>query len=450
MTESHAAAHLAENPVLPPIQAAPPPLPAPTSRALPPPFPSHLPTAPPRMPPPAAPQAPPLAAANGQVVSAPVVSAPPAETLAPAMPMAMKQPPAHAIENGSGKAMATGILAALVLVAAGGGYVWHQRSLEQARAEKALADRDATEQQRVQAQAAAAARELAQREQAEQERRRLELELAQARQAALDAQARAEASAPTATPTEPASAPSTDGLEQAKAMLSNSVPTTEADRRKVIMTRLSSEDAAARSRLDALPASRVMAKAGIDAGESISLAVRLQTAALAATGGARIEPTLQSLDALPRPAHADRKTARAANDEGLKVMAANRFEAAIEQFNRALAADPADIEVLSSLSFAYLKNGQPLEAIRTAELAIRLAPRRGAAWNQMAVAFAQRGADWLAVRAFVTLYMLSENQANTREFLGRLATDNADVSVREAARKALLVVPDPAPAATKP
>ena len=366
------------------------------------------------------------------------------------MSMTMNQPPARAIESGSGKAVATGILAALVLVAAGGGYVWHQRSLEQARAENALADRNATEQQRVQAEAAAAARERAQREQAEQERRRLELELAQARQAVLDAQAQAAASAPTATPTGSVSAPSTEGLDQAKAMLSNSVPTTEADRRKVIVTRLSSEDAAARSRLDALPASRVMAKAGIDAGEAIPLAVRLQTAALAATGGAGIEPTLQSLDALPRPAHADRKAARAANDEGLKAMAANRFEAAIEQFNRALAADPADIEVLSSLSFAYLKNGQPLEAIHTAELAIRLAPRRGAAWNPMAVAFAQRGADWLAVRAFVTLYTLSENQANTREFLGRLAIDHVDLSVREAARKALLVVPDPAPAATKP
>lgn len=447
MTTFHSdASGVPEFPTRAPTNSGPPPLPSSNVSPGLPPLPSQRATvALPPLPPTLPGFPPPLPSRDRPLVpsfpreAAPVEEATATTELVPSNTASQLPAASH-----TGKVLVAGLVAAAIL-ATGGVYAWQQRSVERARADEAMAARDAAEIQRRQAAAAAASREAMQREQADRERQRLLGELAQAREAALQAQSTPETS-PRSPPNLATEAP-VDGLDRAKSMLSDGVPAAEVSRRSEILARLAQENGTARNHLDALPVSRIMLKAGIDAIGATAAATRVQSAVLGDANNHNLESTVLAIEAMHRPVHGDRKIARSANDEGRRLMEASRFGDAVDAFTGALAADPADVEVLSSLAYAYLKNGQPLEAQRTAELAVRMAPRRGFSWNQIAIAQAQRGADWMSVRGFVTLYALSENQSTTRDFLNRLATDHTDATVREAARRALLVVPESAPSA---
>ena len=225
-------------------------------------------------------------------------------------------------------------------------------------------------------------------------------------------------------------------------LLSDVVSKQEGDRRTLISRHLDKKDAAAEARIATLQAPRLLIAAGVESGTVMPSLVLIQQAALSSTDANALESVLSTIDSLPKPARGDRKAARSANDEGLRLMQTHQYEDAVIAFNRALASDPADVEVLGNLSYAYLKNGQLSETLKISSYAVRIAPRRAGAWNQIAAAHALRGADWLAVRAYVTLYALSADQDKTREFLARAAADNNDESVREAARITLLVLPE--------
>jgi hypothetical protein len=232
----------------------------------------------------------------------------------------------------------------------------------------------------------------------------------------------------------------TDAVEHAKMLLSDAVPKAEADRRNALNATLETEDAQGWTSPRAMQAQKIFSAAGIEPADASAAATRIEKAVLPSSSGSELEATLLALEEMPKLARGDRKAARGANDEGLRMMQAGRFADATVAFNRAFAHDPADMEVLGNLSYAYLKNGQLAETLRISNYAVRITPRRAGAWNQLAVVHAQRGADWLAVRAFVVLYTLSSDQAKTRDFLNRIVTDNSDERVRDAAKHALLAL----------
>ena len=313
-----------------------------------------------------------------------------------------------------------GILAVL----GGGGYLWKKQA--DAEAQNLATQVRLTEE--------ATAREAALRTQAQKEKQVLETELAQAKSAV-------SASEQNNKP----SAPSEPSVERAKLLISDAVPKVESDRRAAISTQLDKEDTLAESRLGAMQAQKLLVAAGISPSDAAGATVKIQQAVLSPSDARALEASLVEIETLPKPVRGDRKASRSANDEGLRMMQAGRFEDATSAFNRALSADPADAEVLGNLSYAYLKNGQLAETLRISNYAVRVSPRRAGAWNQLAFAQAQRGADWLAVRAFLVLYSLSGDQTKTRDFLNRTAAENSDERVRAAAKNALFVLPEATP-----
>ena len=226
-------------------------------------------------------------------------------------------------------------------------------------------------------------------------------------------------------------------------MLSDNVPSSEADRRASVRQKISENNENVQLRLRSLPAIKTLVNSGI-AQESVPSAVTaIQKAVILASDGKIPEEQVATIDNMVKPPRGNRKEARSANDEGLRLMQADNFAGAVNSFNQALMHDPADVEVLGNLSYAYLKNGQLEESILISGYSVRVAPRRAGAWNQIAAAQAQRGANWLAVRAYVVLYALSGDQAKTKAFLTKISIQDVDERIRNAAQLALLVLTEP-------
>lgn len=332
--------------------------------------------------------------------------------------------------NGRRYGLIGGVIVVALIAVGTGGYWWQERAGEQARAEQLALEKQQL-QEKLRLAEEGKAREVALRAQTEQERQRVEAELALAK------------TAPAASEPQTAATPlPIDAADRAKLLLSDVVPKAESDRRAAVSTRLGKDDAMADGRLGATQAQKIFTAAGITPADATAATARIEQAVLMPSSGDELETTLLEIEALPKLARGKRKPARSANDEGLRMMQTGRFEDATVAFNSAFSHDPADVEVLGNLSYAYLKNGQLAETLRISNFAVRESPRRAGAWNQLAVAHAQRGADWLAVRAFLVLYTLSGDQTKTRDYLNRIAADNADERVRDAAHMALLVLPD--------
>jgi tetratricopeptide (TPR) repeat protein len=339
------------------------------------------------------------------------------------------------IEAGRRKALRFGliggvIVAVIIALGVGGYRLWQERAAEQTRAEKLAADKQKLEEKA----RLAEEREATLRKQLELARNGIKPELA-------DGEAMSGASEPLPFPRVlPASA-----IDYAKMLLLEGVPKAEEERRRAIRTRLEEEDTIAADRLGTMQAQKIFAAAGIALANALAAATRIEHAVLFPSSPNELQAALLAIDGMPKLVQGDRNAARRANSEGLELMKAKRFEDAAAAFNRAFSHDPADAEVLRNLSYAYLKNGQLAETLRISSYVIRLYPRSAAVWYHVAIAHAQRGTDWLAVRAFVVLYTLSSNQANTRSLLNRVSVDDADERVREAAKHALLVLPEPPP-----
>src|SRR5207253_6930658 len=62
------------------------------------------------------------------------------------------------------------------------------------------------------------------------------------------------------------------------------------------------------------------------------------------------------------PKQGNRKIARAANNRGLSYLQGGRIGDAINTFQEAYRANPADIEIVNNLGYAYLLNNDPVSA----------------------------------------------------------------------------------------
>jgi len=170
----------------------------------------------------------------------------------------------------------------------------------------------------------------------------------------------------------------------------------------------------------------------------------------AAKGAARSYDFVPVISTISR----DRKTARPLNDETKAIFAAiendqdtSRYRQVVDIQRRALAADPADIEIASNLAMYLIRAGDPESAYKYAVYAMSL-PRssestgRTADWSTIAAALASRGDQEGAANAlFVTLAISTDIRKRceaavhaTRKTYGpvlRVATEAMFQRVRE-------------------
>lgn len=145
----------------------------------------------------------------------------------------------------------------------------------------------------------------------------------------------------------------------------------------------------------------------------------------------------EQIEALPKPARGDRKTARAANDAGLAALDSGQFERAKKYFLAAAKADPADVEIAGNLGFAAINTGDFKQAIKALSAALALAPGRSSAWVTLGEYFAVQGQRQQAVACYALVYHLSKDRDKTRRFLQKWAVESDNPNVRQAMQQAL-------------
>jgi hypothetical protein len=170
---------------------------------------------------------------------------------------------------------------------------------------------------------------------------------------------------------------------------------------------------------------------------STSEAVMAMVAASRVGNNADILSAKIKLDSFPRPDRGDRKIAREKNTQGLALLKANTFGAAIERFSEGAKFDPSDVELVNNLGYAMVMAGRLPEARKTLVDAIALDSSRAAAWANLAQAFAKGGEEESAVATFLITFTFSKSQLKTVEFLKGLADGDPDPKVKAAAAKAL-------------
>ncbi|QQS55586.1 MAG: tetratricopeptide repeat protein [Candidatus Competibacteraceae bacterium] len=147
---------------------------------------------------------------------------------------------------------------------------------------------------------------------------------------------------------------------------------------------------------------------------------------------------LRQLESVPRPARQNVKEARALNGQGLDALRRNDFSAALDAFQQAQQADPADAEISGNLGYIQLKLGQFKRAEHQLVYALSLAPERASTWFNLGQVYGALGEIDKATGAFANTYRYSRDAPKTREFMTQavLAPEN-DEATRTALRRAL-------------
>lgn len=128
---------------------------------------------------------------------------------------------------------------------------------------------------------------------------------------------------------------------------------------------------------------------------------------------------------LPLPPKEDRKTARALNAEGLKLVHSGDASAAVDKFADAVKADPTDVEAVENLGFALMKDNRAGEAAYVLIAALALDPNRATAWFNFGDALARDGHESDAPYAMMVGYRYcnAARQQKTKQLWKRLISD---------------------------
>jgi len=146
------------------------------------------------------------------------------------------------------------------------------------------------------------------------------------------------------------------------------------------------------------------------------------------------------IEALPKTAHGDKRSARSANEQGLVAFKAGQYAQAKQYFLSAYQTDPSDVEIASNLGLAYLRLGESKEALQPLTAALTRLPGRAATWATLAEYYALQDRQAEAIACYALTFHVSPNKEKTREALQKLAS-NEDASrgtkIRQAAQQAL-------------
>jgi len=136
----------------------------------------------------------------------------------------------------------------------------------------------------------------------------------------------------------------------------------------------------------------------------------------------------QLIEKLPKPKNGDRKKARQLNDKGLEYLKMGQSSLATQSFQESLKVDPADVEVVNNLGYAYLTEGNS-DAEQYLLQAIRMAPGRTSAWANLGQFYAKQDKNEFAVACFAHAFRFSQNRIKTIQFLNGLADKDETLKV---------------------
>lgn len=156
---------------------------------------------------------------------------------------------------------------------------------------------------------------------------------------------------------------------------------------------------------------------------------------------ARVLQLKTEFDSKPKPARGDKKTARALNEEALKLLRSGDFSTAIERLTVASKADSGDAEVLGNLGYAYLMIQRFSDAKTALERALELAPTRSATWGNLGEAHAGLGDEAAAIAALRLAYHFSRNREKTIAYFTLLIEKPAAPEILISAAKKAREVP---------
>jgi tetratricopeptide (TPR) repeat protein len=125
----------------------------------------------------------------------------------------------------------------------------------------------------------------------------------------------------------------------------------------------------------------------------------------------------QRLDSLPKPSRGDRKAAREANKLGLDALSASRPAEAVRNLLTASIADPADVEAISNLAYAYAAAGDNQRAENAAITALALSSRRTSVWAPLAVTLSKEGRAYDALSAMWLALQFSSDKQKSLSFI---------------------------------
>jgi hypothetical protein len=143
------------------------------------------------------------------------------------------------------------------------------------------------------------------------------------------------------------------------------------------------------------------------------------------------------IEKIAKPATGDRKAARGFNDKGLEALKAGKDGDATSLLQKAVATDPADIEVRNNYVYALLKSKNIGEAEKEAGTSLTYSPGRSSAWANLAEIYAEKGDTQASTSALIVAFQFSSNKDKTLTFL-REKSDATEAPVfSEAAKSAL-------------
>ena len=145
-----------------------------------------------------------------------------------------------------------------------------------------------------------------------------------------------------------------------------------------------------------------------------------------------VQIVVSRLGEFNRAHRGDRKLARQMNTQALEQLSAGNHAAAIELLKKATEADPADVEILSNLGYAYMQAKQPKNAGPILTTALLIDPKRTSTWVPLATVKAAEGKSDLAIRAMLLGYEFSTNKEKTVSFFTEKA-NSADSDALKAA-----------------
>jgi Flp pilus assembly protein TadD/uncharacterized OB-fold protein len=139
----------------------------------------------------------------------------------------------------------------------------------------------------------------------------------------------------------------------------------------------------------------------------------------------------------------DRKTARKFNEEAIAAMKEQNLPLAVELFQKARTADPADVEVGDNLGYAMRLAGRLQESEAQILSVLEQAPSRGEAWFNLGETYSKLGKHSQAVALFVTSFGFARDPKKALDGYLRMVDRSDDELFKTDLRSAIQKVSQP-------
>jgi Flp pilus assembly protein TadD len=158
-------------------------------------------------------------------------------------------------------------------------------------------------------------------------------------------------------------------------------------------------------------------------------------------GGLSHESEIQQaklqIESSPKPIKGNKKAARAINDKGLASSKDYDFNNAVKMFEEANKLDQSDVEIISNLGFAYLKQGDFNLAQQTLITVLTMSPGRAIAWASLGEVFGKIGDVNRAAACFSNTYRFSKDRLKTHQSMKKLNETEDVGDIKQARTKAI-------------